>query len=308
MRVIVIALTAAALPAAAVAEAGLAERVRMLDRNSDWAEVSSETLDFLTHHPQGMARVGNHLFVSSVEIIEPTERYDAPRDGMDRSAGVGAGHLFKMTLDGELVGRITLGEGDVYHPGGIDFDGTHLWVPVAEYRPNSASIVYRVDPETLEAEEVFRYADHLGGLLHDAENGTLHGVSWGSRRLYTFTLAEDGSVPDADAPREEVMTLNPSHYVDYQDCRLAEPSQALCTGVAVYDVNETRFNLGGLGLIDLAEGRPIHQTPIPLWTEDGLDLAHNPVWIETTPTGLRGYFMPEDDESRLFVYDVAIGD
>jgi hypothetical protein len=26
-------------------------------------------------------------------------------------------------------------------------------VPVAEYRPNSASLVYRVDPETMEATE-----------------------------------------------------------------------------------------------------------------------------------------------------------
>jgi len=25
----------------------------------------------------------------------------------------------------------------VYHPGGIDFDGVNIWVPVAEYRPDS---------------------------------------------------------------------------------------------------------------------------------------------------------------------------
>ena len=32
----------------------------------------------------------------------------------------------------------------MYHPGGIDYDGRHIWVPVAEYRPNSRSIIYRV--------------------------------------------------------------------------------------------------------------------------------------------------------------------
>ena len=35
----------------------------------------------------------------------------------------------------------------MYHPGGIDYDGRHIWVSVAEYRPNSRSIVYRIDPE-----------------------------------------------------------------------------------------------------------------------------------------------------------------
>ena len=47
----------------------------------------------------------------------------------------------------------------MYHPGGIDYDGDDIWVPVAEYRPNSRSIVYRVDPETMKATEVFRFAD-----------------------------------------------------------------------------------------------------------------------------------------------------
>lgn len=308
MRASVLALAAAAMPVAAFANEDLIDRVKKLDRGSNWTQVSAEKVDFGTHHPQGMARVGDHLFVSSVEIIESTEKYGEMRDGTDRTAGKGAGHLIKMTMDGTLVDQITLGEGDVYHPGGIDFDGTHLWVPVAEYRPHSASIIYRVDPETMEAEEVFRYADHIGGVLHDPENGTLHGVSWGSRRLYTFDLAEDGSVPQADAPREEVMTLNPSHYVDYQDCRLAGPGHALCTGVAGFEVNGTRFNLGGVDLVDLESGRPVHQTPIPLWTEEGLDLAHNPVWIEPSEAGLRAYFMPEDDESRLFVYEVALDD
>jgi hypothetical protein len=280
----------------------------MLDRNSDWTEVSSETLDFLTHHPQGMARVGDHLFVSSVEVIEPTERYDAPRDGMDRSAGAGVGHLFKMTLDGELVGRITLGEGDVYHPGGIDFDGAHLWVPVAGVPPElgldrlprrsrdtggRGGLPLRRPPGRPAPRPGERHAARrelgIAAPLHlHARRGRLRA---GSRRP-----ARGGHDPEPVALRR-LPGLPPRR-----------AGRALCTGVAVYDVNGARFNLGGLDLVDLEAGRPIHQTPIPLWTEDGLDLAHNPVWIETTATGLRGYFLPEDDESRLFVYDVALED
>lgn len=86
---------------------------------------------------------------------------------------------------------------------------------------------------------------------------------------------------------------------------LATPGQALCMGVAVYNVNGARFSLGGVELVEPNSGRPIHQTPIPLWTEAGLDLAHNPVWIAAS---LRAYFMTEDDEIGLFVYDVATED
>ena len=35
-------------------------------------------------------------------------------------------------------------------------------------------------------------------------------------------------------------------------------------------------------------------------------MTHNPVWLEATPTGLRGYFMPEDDQSTIYVYDVTV--
>jgi hypothetical protein len=44
--------------------------------------------------------------------------------------------------------------------------------------------------------------------------------------------------------------------------------------------------------------------PVPLWTEGALDMTHNPVWLESGVTGLRGYFMPEDNKSTVYVYEV----
>jgi hypothetical protein len=35
-------------------------------------------------------------------------------------------------------------------------------------------------------------------------------------------------------------------------------------------------------------------------------MTHNPVWIEAFATGLRGYFMPEDDQSTIYIYDVEV--
>src|SRR5215212_2655006 len=137
----------------------LAERVTKLSRSTQWKPVSALPIAFPTYHPQGMVKIGDAFFVSSVEIKEPTKRYSQPIDGYDRDTGAGIGHLFKIDPTGHLASEITLGEGSIYHPGGLDYDGQYIWVPVAEYRPNSRSVVYRVDPETMKAEEMFRFAD-----------------------------------------------------------------------------------------------------------------------------------------------------
>ena len=33
-------------------------------------------------------------------------------------------------------------------------------------------------------------------------------------------------------------------------------------------------------------------------------MTHNPFWIEPREPALRAYFMPEDDKSTLYIYDV----
>lgn len=280
----------------------LAARFRELTRSASWRQTSAVPVAFPTHHPQGFAAVGDELIVSSVEIIEPTRRFAQPEGGYDRTPGQGRGHLFRMSRDGRLLGQTVLGEGDVYHPGGIDHDGRWLWVPVAEYRPDSASILYRIDPATLAAAEIARVRDHIGGLLHDPSTGRLHGVSWGSRRFYTWTLEGERVVG------EPKVTANPSHYVDYQDCALVTPARALCSGVAEHrpDPSARKWALGGLDLVDLDAGRPVHQVPILLWTEGGEAMTRNPVLVETTPQGLRALFMPEDDRSTLYTYETTL--
>ena len=255
-----------------------------LTRASTWTLVASVPIAFRTFHPQGMVKIGETLFVSSVEVI-------------DRDAGKGVGHLFKMDQTGGLIADLRLGEGAIYHPGGIDYDGVTIWVPVSEYRPDSRSIVYRVDPRTMQAGEVFRVADHIGAIVHNTDEDTVHGVSWGSRRFYRWTIG--------GAARG--VTANTSHYLDYQDCKYAGRRRMLCTGVT--EIRQARdapaFRLGGIDLVSLVDGRPLHQSPILLWTAGGLDMTHNPVWIEPTAVGLRAYFMPEDDRSTLYIYDVT---
>jgi hypothetical protein len=270
--------------------AAVAERVMKLTRDSPWKLVSTIPVKFMTHHPQGMVKIGDVFYVSSVDKIR------------------GIGHLFKIGAHGNRLADLRLGEDEIFHPGGIDYDGENIWVPVGEYRRDSRSIIYKVNPSTMKATVMFRFADHIGAMIHNTDDHTLHGVSWGSRRFYRWTLGGDGRVTNSGAAPQQLRTLNPSHYVDYQDCKYAGGRRMLCTGVTEMrqSPKAAPFRLGGIDLVDLADGRPVHQVPLLLWTRSGFDMTHNPVWIEATPTGLRGYFMPEDDRSTIYIYDVEV--
>jgi len=281
----------------------LAGAIEKLSRASVWTLERSVPLTFRAYHPQGMVKIGDRLFVSSVEVKVPTRRSEKRSDGFDRDPGEGVGHLFEVTMAGALVADQILGEGTMYHPGGIDFDGTHIWVTVAEYRPNSRSIVYRIDPATRTATEVFRFADHLGAIVRNTDDNTLHAVSWGSRWFYRFALDANGS---AKSPPAAVRTANPSHYVDYQDCKYVGARRMVCTGIA--DVpgpaGAAPIQLGGVDLIDVVAGQPVHQVPVGLLTPKVVSLTRNPSFFEATATGLRAFFLPEDDTATVYVYRI----
>jgi uncharacterized protein DUF6454 len=288
--------------------ATISERVKKLTRATQWQQVAAIPVNFNTFHPQGMVKIGDTLYVSSVDIRTPTKRFPQLQDGYDRDTGEGVGHLFKLDMKGNLLADLTLGEGSVYHPGGIDYDGKSIWVPVAEYRPNSRAIIYRVDPATMKATEVLRYGDHIGGIVHNTAGKSLHGVSWGSRRFYRWTLDDNERVANATVPPAELRVTNPALYIDYQDCKYLGRNEAVCSGLNNYQMKKDapRFPLGGFEIVDLVANRPVYQVPIELWTEGGLPMTYNPFWIEPTSAGLRAYFMPEDEKSTLYIYEAEV--
>lgn len=289
------------LAAQSLTDNSIASNIKNLSKSSVWNLVSQTRLTFDTFHPQGMVKIGEYFFVSSVETKERPERIEALNAPHDRTAGIGVGHLFKIDSNGQLAGSITLGESSMYHPGGIDFDGISLWVSVAEYRPNSRSIIYKVDPDSLASTEVLRFEDHLGAIVRDSEKDRLHAVSWGSRRLYSWQGA-DGDYSHSDA----LMTSNPSHYIDYQDCQSLAFSKMLCSGLSSYQ-NETgaSLKLGGVDLIDLMSMQPEFQLPMTQFTDNGALLNQNPFYVEADEKGeLQFYFVPEDNQSVLYQYSI----
>lgn len=277
-----------------------------LTRDTRWNLAEKIALRFPTHHPQGLAVTPDRLFLSSVEIIEPTRKFPTPQGGYDRTPGKGVGHLFVLDRQGNLIKDIVLGEGDMYHPGGIDFDGTNVWVPVAQYRPNSSAIVYRVGAADLSVHREFEVPDHIGGIVHDRATGHLVGNNWGSRRFYDWT---------ARGARTAAWD-NPSFYTDYQDCQYAESRKMLCSGVANLPQTPAAggaaatYELGGVALIDLADRRTLREVPFQQWSTAGHVATRNPFELAADGDQLTAWAAPDDGDegngTELLVYRATV--
>jgi hypothetical protein len=260
--------------------------------------VNEIKVQFKTFHCQGMVKRGNDFWVSSVEM--------SPAKGSDQKP-IRAGHLFKIDGNGKLLADIAIGEGAMYHPSGIDFDGHHIWIAAAEYRPDSQSIIYRFDPGQLQPEEVFRWQDHVGGVARNPDSNTLHGITWGSRRFYAWKLDKKEQLRAPYPLPADLAIINPAFYIDYQDNQYLGGQEMLYTGLTTYKTPQgTRFSLGGLEIIDLDKRLPVHQVPIQLWSPvSGAPMTQNPSFFELTAEHkIRAYFMPDDDDSIIYVYEV----
>ena len=111
-----ISATAAAQAAGENAAAGnhgdrntaLADAFNGVDRNTNWQQTSKLKLNFPTFHTEGIAYSPDHIFLSAVQIIEPTVKFPTPQNGFDRTPGKGVGHLFVMDKAGALQKDIVL--------------------------------------------------------------------------------------------------------------------------------------------------------------------------------------------------------
>lgn len=263
-------------------------------RDTVWTQTAALDLDFDVFHPQSMEVVGDRIYLSSVEVIEAPVRFPEPVDGYDRSPGRGVGHLFVLDRAGNLLRDIEITDGDRYHPGGLDVHGDELYLPVAEYRPNSSANLYRVDLDTFRVTRLFQVDDHIGGVVLDEKTGHLVGQSWGSRRFYDWTLTG----------RQKDFWLNPDHYIDYQDCEYVVFRKMLCSGIA--------GSLGGFVMIDLRDNHRIrHQVPTQAQSASGRLLTQNPTDIDARRTAsgfhLTLYAAPDDGvATQLLVFEADV--
>jgi hypothetical protein len=80
----------------------------------------------------------------------------------------------------------------------------------------------------------------------------------------------------------------------------------LCGGLKTYGNGNAVFRLGGLELVNLSSHQAVYQIPLALYAPSGRPMTQNPFWLEITPNGLRGYFVPDDDQATMYVYEVEV--
>jgi hypothetical protein len=284
----------------------VARNFAAVDRNTTWTLTQRLALHFPTFHTEGLAITKDRIFLSAVEILEPTVKYPVPQGGYDRTPGKGIGHLFVTDKQGNLQRDIILGEGDMYHPGGLDFDGRDVWVPVAQYRPDSSAIIYRVDATSLAVHEAFRVDDHIGGIVRDATTGHLVGNNWGSRRFYEWTVSG----------HQRAAWDNVSHFIDYQDCQYVARAKMLCGGVTNLPQTPTAggaaatYELGGMALLDLADHRILHEVPFQQWSTGGHVATRNPLKLTASGSHLVLRVAPDNGDegngTELLTYEADV--
>ena len=125
-------------------------------------------LQFATYHVQGLDLTKQFYFVTSVDKEQ------------------GRGWLFKINRQNAgLNSKIELTDGTLIHPGGVQFDGHYLWIPNAEYRRQSRTMIYGVDPNSMDIRRSFPVEDHIGAIASDGKN-LLYGVNWDAIHFYMW--------------------------------------------------------------------------------------------------------------------------
>jgi hypothetical protein len=211
-------------------------------------------------HVQGIDVHDHRIWVSSV----------------DRHSRKGFLRIFDLR-SGRLLRETEVQDGERFHPGGVSLDGRSVWVPVAEYRANSTSVIQRRNRETLALEASFPVADHIGCIARAGAH--LAGGNWDSRILYRWT--RDG--------RETGRVTNASG-VAFQD--LKAYGAGLLIGGGLVDKRE-----GAVAVVDPANGQARQRWSAGrtdrgvLLTQEGLALVRG-----------RLYLLPEDGRGRLFIY------
>jgi hypothetical protein len=287
-------------------DGALARDVAAVTRDTKWQLTGKLKLDFPTYHPEGLAMAGGHIFLSSTQIIEPTQKYPVPVGGYDRTPGKGIGHVFVMDEQGHLQKDITFALGDVYHPGGIDTDGTSVWVPVAQYRPGSSAVIFRIDVKTLTVHRMFDVGDHIGGIVMDRTTGHLVGNNWGSRHFYEWN-AQGRLIADWN---------NPESFIDYQDCQYVASAKMLCGGVTNLPQTTSAggpaavYELGGLSLVDLRSHAVLNEIPFQQWSTAGHVATRNPVKVVADGSHLTMYAAPDNGDegngTELLTYQATV--
>jgi hypothetical protein len=235
--------------------------------------LSAESLDNLTllrvldlkgttYHVQGVDTDSKNVWATSVNT----------------SQRKGYLHKFRMAT-GESVRAIEIQDGDRFHPGGIALDAKSLWVPVAEHRASSTTVIQRRNEDTLQLEFQFDVQDHIGCLAVTPD--FLIGGNWDTRDFYIWNHA--GKLI------RKIASSTGNGYQDMKfDARYVIASGLLPDGSGAIDW----LALPSLNLIRRMNAGK---------TDRGVQFTREGMSIR----GSQLFLLPEDGPSRLFVFHLG---
>lgn len=142
----------------------------------------------------GTTRLDGELFHVQGLELEATRVWVTSIDRRSRKAYL---HQFDRA-SGKFLRRIELTDGKRYHPGGISISGRSLWVPVAEMRPRSSTVLMEIDTQSLQVLRRIEVSDHLGCVA--VSGGMLVAGNWDSRQFHIIDLADPGKLKTVDNP------------------------------------------------------------------------------------------------------------
>lgn len=215
-----------------------------------------------TKHVQGVLISGDRAFVTAVD---PTAR---------------KGYLFEYDLQtGARLRAVELQQGARYHPGGFDGDEASLWIPVAEYRAASSTVIQRRSRKTLELVASFEVPDHIGALA--VGPGKLYAANWDARKL--IEIATDGRILRTRDNPTPLCIQDWKYRYGILIASAVAPDGSKNHSVAWMDPETLRLlKMFPAGATD--RGVP--------FTNEGLDSRDGTL-----------YLLPEDAPSRIFIFD-----
>ncbi|MEG9431885.1 DUF6454 family protein [Terriglobus sp. ADX1] len=216
-----------------------------------------QVLQGTVFHVQGIDLDKEHIWVTSV----------------DSNTHIGYLHQFNRKT-GVFERQVDVTDGERYHPGGFSISGDSIWVPVAEYKPNSSATLLELDKKTLKVKRKISVADHIGCVA--VTKDSLIAGNWGSRKLYV--LGMDGKV---------IRVIDTPSQNQYQDIKFVN-------GMLVGGGNLTKTT-GALDWYEWPSMKPVRSLASGttdrgrLYSAEGMTLKGNDL-----------YLLPEDGPTRVF--------
>jgi hypothetical protein len=189
-----------------------------------------------------------------------------------------SGHLYRFNLQtGELINQIEVQDGEMYHPGGISLDGENLWIPVAAYRREGPSLIERRNKTTLKVVDRFSVDDHIGCVAVNGEQ--IIGGNWDSLNFYFW-----------DKKGAFIKKIENPNSTGYQDMKCVD-GFLVASGVLKEQ--------GAIDWIDLSTMKLLKRI-VGGKTDRGVCFMNEGMAIYRSKL----YLLPEDNPSRLFVFQL----